>query len=173
MQEKDRRFVFTPENLEKASNIVAKYPTSRERSAILPLLDLAQRQSEGWLPQYVIEYVAEYLKMPYIRVLEIASFYSMFNLKPVGRYHIQLCGTTPCLLRGADEIAKICKTKLQIDFGQTTEDGKFTLSEVECLGACVCAPVVQINDDYYENLTPESFEKIIDELKKNKLSNLN
>lgn len=164
MQKSDSKFVFTPENLKKASEIVAKYPDSRERSAILPLLDLAQRQAGGWLPQPVIEYVADYLKMPYIRALEIASFYTMFNLKPVGKYHIQLCGTTPCLLRGADEVIGFCKNKLKIDLGQTTEDGKFTLTEVECLGACVDAPIAQINDDYYENLTPESIDKIIDDL---------
>ena len=163
---KEEKFEFTKENLKKANEIIAKYPEGRQRSAILPLLDLAQRQNNGWLSTDAIEHVADILKMPYIRALEVASFYTMFNLKPVGKYHIQVCGTTPCMLRGAEDIVKSCKSKLKIELGQTTKDGKFTLSEVECLGACVDAPIVQINDDYYENLTKESIEDLIDNLAK-------
>lgn len=165
----EEKFEFTKENLKRAKEIVEKYPATREKSAILPLLDIAQRQAGGWLPKYVIEYVADYLKMPYIRALEVASFYTMFNLKPVGKYHIQICTTTPCWLKGSDEIVQACKNRLEIEMGETTEDGKFTLSEVECLGACVNAPMMQVNDDYFEDLTPESTIELIDNLeKKNK-----
>lgn len=133
-----------------------KYPEGRQTSAVLPLLDLAQRQCGGWLPQDALEAVAHILQMPPIRVYEVASFYSMFNLKPVGKIHVQVCGTTPCWLKGAEEIKTTCEEHLGIQVGQTTADGQFTLTEVECLGACIHAPVMQIQDDYHENLTPES-----------------
>lgn len=165
---KKEEFEFSKENLKLAKEILAKYPTSREKSAILPLLDLAQRQAGGWLPQHVIEYVADFIKIPYIRALEVASFYTMFNLKPVGKYHLQVCTTTPCWLRGSGDIVNSCKNRLQIDVGETTKDGKFTLTEVECLGACINAPIMQVNDDYYEDLTPELTVKLIDSLEKNK-----
>lgn len=157
-------FEFNKENLDKAKKIISKYPEGRQRSAILPLLDLAQRQNGGWLSQKAIEYIADMLEIAHIRALEVASFYTMFNLKPLGKYHVQVCGTTPCWLRGADDIMKTCSKKLGIEKGQTTKDGLFTLSEVECLGACVDAPVVQINDDYFENLTSEKIEQILDNL---------
>jgi NADH-quinone oxidoreductase subunit E len=160
----EEKFEFNSENLKRAKNIISKYPKGREASAVLPLLDLAQRQNGGWLAKQSIEYVAEMLSMPYIRTMEVASFYTMFNLKPVGKYHVQVCGTTPCMLRGAEDIMQKCKKTLGISKGETSEDGMFTLSEVECLGACVDAPVVQINDDYYENLTPESLEEILNKL---------
>jgi NADH-quinone oxidoreductase subunit E len=159
-------FSFNTENLARAKAIVKKYPENRQRSAILPLLDMAQRQNGGWLSVEVIEYVADMLEMPYIRAYEVASFYSMFNLKPVGKYHIQICGTTPCWLRGAEDIKHACEKTLKIKCKETTKDGLFTLSEVECLGACVNAPVVQINDDYYEDLTVESINEVIKKLKK-------
>lgn len=157
------KFEFSNENLKKAKNFIAKFPEGRQKSAVLPLLDLAQRQSGGWLPQNVIEYVADFLQLPYMRVYEVASFYTMFNLKPVGKYHLQLCTTTPCWLRGSDEIKDACKKKLGIDVGETSKDGLFTLSEVECLGACVNAPILQINDDYFEDLTAAETEKLLEE----------
>lgn len=158
-------FIFTDENLQLADKFIKQYPPSRQRSAILPLLDLAQRQSGGWLPTAAIEYVAGKLAMPYIRAYEVASFYSMFNLKPVGKYHLQVCTTTPCWLRGSDDILKICENKLNIKLGETTPDGLFTLSEVQCLGACRVAPLIQINDDYYEDLDAEKTVKLLDKLK--------
>ncbi len=163
---KKEEFEFSKENLKLAKEILAKYPSSREKSAILPLLDLAQRQAGGWLPQHVIEYVADFIKIPYMRALEVASFYTMFNLKPVGEYHIQVCTTTPCWLKGSGDIVNSCKNRLQIEVGETTKDGKFTLTEVECLGACINAPMMQVNDDYFEDLTPESTVKLIDNLEK-------
>lgn len=157
-------FLFTPENKAVADSHIAKYPEGRQASAVLPLLDLAQRQCGGWLPQAAIEEVAKILGMPAIRVYEVASFYTMFNLKPVGKYHVQLCGTTPCWLRGAGDIKASCLDKLGIKEGEVTADGQFSVVEVECLGACVNAPMVQINDDFYEDLTPELMAKILDDL---------
>ncbi len=159
-----QNFFFTPENLAAAKKIIAKYPAGKQASAVLPLLDMAQRQAGGWLPRAAIAYVAELLEMPAIRAFEVASFYTMFNLEPVGKYLVQLCRTTPCWLKGGEAIARACEEKLGIKLGETTPDGLFTLKEVECLGACVNAPVMQINDDYYENLTPESVKVILSEL---------
>ena len=162
-------FAFTPENEAKAKTIVGRYPPGRQQSAIIPLLDLAQRQvgaetlTQGWLPVPVIEYVGAYLGMPYIRALEVATFYTMFNLRPVGRYHVQVCGTTPCMLRGSDDVLAACYAK-GMKKGQTTADGLFTLTEVECLGACANAPMVQINDDNYEDLTFETTSRILEAL---------
>ncbi|HEY0627051.1 MAG TPA: NADH-quinone oxidoreductase subunit NuoE [Allosphingosinicella sp.] len=162
-------FAFTAENEAQAKVVIGRYPPGRQQSAILPLLDLAQRQvgaetgTQGWLPVPVIEYVAAYLGMPYMRALEVATFYTMFNLRPVGRYHVQVCGTTPCMLRGSDDVFDACHKK-GMKKGQTTPDGLFTLSEVECLGACANAPMVQINDDNYEDLTFESTTAILDAL---------
>lgn len=157
-------FSLTPANQKKAEEIVAKYPKGRQRSATLPLLDLVQRQNGGWLSREALDFVAEYLELPAIRVYEVATFYTMFNLKPVGKNFIQVCRTTPCWLRGADQLTEACKKKLGIGLGETTKDGEFTLVEVECLGACVNAPMVQINDDYFEDLTPEMMEGMIDTL---------
>jgi NADH-quinone oxidoreductase E subunit len=157
-------FAFTPENRAKAEAAIAKYPAGRQASAVLALLDLAQRQSGGWLPRAAIEHVAGILEMPDMRAYEVATFYSMFNLKPVGTYLVQLCRTTPCWLRGSDGVRDACKAKLGIGIGETTADGKFTVVEVECLGACVNAPVVQINDDFYEDLTPRKIEDILERL---------
>ncbi|AAU03822.1 NADH-quinone oxidoreductase subunit NuoE [Rickettsia typhi] len=156
-------FAFDKKNLNLAETIIKKYPPNGKRSAILPLLDLAQRQNGGWLHISAIEYVANMLEMPYMRAYEVATFYSMFNLSPVGKYHIQVCTTTPCWLRGSDDIMKICEKKLAIKHKETTKDQKFTLSEIECLGACVNAPVVQINDDYYEDLNEAKMEKLIEQ----------
>ena len=157
-------FHFTPDNLARSKQIIAKYPAGRQASAVLPLLDMAQRQNGNWLSRAAMDVVAALLDMPPVRVYEVATFYSMFNLEPVGEHLIQICRTPSCWLRGADAIKKTCCQKLGIGLGETTADGKFTLKEVECLGACVNAPVVQINDDYHENLTPEGMDKILDDL---------
>jgi NADH-quinone oxidoreductase subunit E len=158
-----KKFTFTADNLVWAKTQIAKYPDGRQQSAVIPLLWRAQEQAGGWLPQKAIEYVAEVLGMARIRVLEVATFYTMFNLEPVGKYHVQLCGTTPCMLRGSEELKKVCQRRIG-DQHHVTADGKFSWIEVECLGACVNAPMAQINYDYYEDLTPETFEKVLDQL---------
>jgi NADH-quinone oxidoreductase subunit E len=169
IRERWASFAFTPDNEAKAKTFVGRYPPGRQQSAVIPLLDLAQRQvgadtgTQGWLPIPVIEYVARYLGMPYIRAYEVATFYTMFNLAPVGRFHVQVCGTTPCMLRGADDLFAACKAR-GLKKGRTSEDGLFTLSEVECLGACANAPMVQINDDNYEDLTEASMGAVLDAL---------
>jgi NADH dehydrogenase (ubiquinone) flavoprotein 2 len=154
--EQPKEFAFTPENLEKAKAVLAKYPAVRQQSAVMPLLDLAQRQCGGWLPRVAMDVVADMLSMPRIKAYEVATFYSMYNLKPVGKHFVQVCTTTPCWLVGSENVVNACKKHLGIGLGETTADGKFTLVEVECLGACVNAPMAQINDDYYEDLTPEN-----------------
>jgi NADH-quinone oxidoreductase subunit E len=156
-------FSFTIENLDWAKGEIAKYPEGRQASAIIALLWRAQEQAGGWLPQKAIEHVADLLGMPKIRALEVATFYTMFNLAPVGQFHVQVCGTTPCVLRGADKLIKLCHDTVGEQL-EVTADGKLSWIEVECLGACVNAPVAQINYDYYEDLTPESFTKILDDL---------
>ncbi|MBB3955170.1 NADH-quinone oxidoreductase subunit NuoE [Novosphingobium sediminicola] len=162
-------FVWTEANAAKAKEIVARYPEGRQRSASMPLLDLAQRQvgaetnTQGWLPIPVMEYVANYLDMPIIRVVEVATFYTMYNLVPVGKFHVQVCGTTPCMLRGSDDLISVCKAK-KMPTGSVSEDGLWTFTEVECMGNCSSAPMVQINDDNYEDLTVERFEGILDAL---------
>lgn len=157
-------FEFSEENKEKIKEILQRYPEGRQASAILPLFDLAQRQCEGWLPPSAIEKITEMLGVPLMRGYEVATFYTMFNLKPVGRYHVQICGTTPCMLRGSENLKSICKQYLGVESGETTADGLFTVKEVECIGACVNAPVVQINDDYFEDLTGETFQKLLEDL---------
>jgi NADH-quinone oxidoreductase subunit E len=162
--EQPASFEFTPENLEKARAHIAKYPPGRQASAVLPLLDLAQRQQGGWLPRAAMDHVALLLGMPPIRVYEVATFYTMFNLRPVGRWFLQACTTTPCWLRGSDDIVAACKKKLGIGVGESTADGQFTLVEVECLGACVNAPILQVNDDFYEDIDGPATEKLLDAL---------
>ncbi len=161
-------FEFSEKNKKKLTDILTRYPEGRQASAILPLFELAQRQCGGWLPGSAIEKITQMLGLPVIRGYEVATFYTMFNLKPVGKYHLQVCGTTPCMLRGSEDLKAACQKKLSIGLGETTKDGLFTLSEVECIGACVNAPVVQINDDFYEDLTKESFIKLLDDLKEGK-----
>ena len=162
-------FAWIDANAAKQVEIIGRYPPGRQHSAILPLLDLAQRQvgaetqTQGWLPIPVIEYVARQIDMPYIRALEVASFYTMFNLAPVGRYHVQVCGTTPCMLAGSDDVFRACKDK-GLSKGHTTADGLFTLTEVECMGTCANAPMVQINDDNFEDLTYDSMSAILEAL---------
>jgi len=163
--EQPASFDFTPENLERAQAHIAKYPSGRQASAVLPLLDLAQRQHGGWLPRAAMDRVAEMLEMAPIRVYEVATFYTMFNLRPVGRYLLQVCTTTPCWLRGSDEVVRACRNKLHIGVGGTTPDGLFSLVEVECLGACVNAPILQVNDDFYEDLDGPATEVLLDALR--------
>jgi NADH-quinone oxidoreductase subunit E len=162
--EQPEGFAFTPENLEWAKGQIKKYPQGREASAVLPILWRAQEQMGGWLPEPALRYVANMLSLAYIRVYEIATFYTMFNLAPVGRYYVQVCGTTPCWLRGANAIKDTCR-RLIGEPGHVTPDGLFSWIEVECLGACVNAPLAQINKYYYEDLTPESLERILENLK--------
>ncbi|TMJ76975.1 MAG: NADH-quinone oxidoreductase subunit NuoE [Alphaproteobacteria bacterium] len=158
-------FEFTPVNVERARAHIAKYPPGREASAVLPLLDLAQRQMGGWVPRAAMDYVAGLLGVAPIRVYEVATFYTMFNLRPVGRYLLQVCTTTPCWLRGSDAVVAACEKKLGIGIGGKTEDGLFSMIEVECLGACVNAPILQVNDDFYEDLDGPSTEALIDALR--------
>ncbi|MCK5275842.1 MAG: NADH-quinone oxidoreductase subunit NuoE [Alphaproteobacteria bacterium] len=160
------QFEFTADNVEKANAFIARYPEGRQRSAVMPLLDLAQRQNGGWLPDGAVETIAGILGMAPIRVLEVATFYSMYKLAPVGKHRINVCTTTPCWLRGSDEVVHACKTSLGIEIGETTADGEFTLAEVECAGACVNAPVVEIGDEYYEDVDAESMTRIIEALKR-------
>lgn len=156
-------FDFTPENKDWLDKQIAKYPDGRQASAVVPALWQAQKQNNYWLPQKAIEKVAEILGMPKIRVLEVATFYTMFNLEPVGKYYIQLCGTTPCMLCGSDDLIKVLERRVGPQRKVTT-DGLFSWLEVECLGACCNAPMVQINDDFFEDLTPHNFEKLLDDL---------
>ena len=162
-------FAWTPENATQVGTILARYPDTRKASAIMPLLWLAQEQmaattGSAWLPVPVIEYVAGSIGMPYMRAYEVATFYTMYNLTPIGRFHVQVCGTTPCLLRGSDDLLRACQDKGLVDHGGTTPDGLFTLTEVECLGACANAPMVQINADNYEDLDYTSMTAILEAL---------
>jgi NADH-quinone oxidoreductase E subunit len=159
-------FAFTPENLQKAKAEIAKYPAGRQASAVLGLLDLAQRQHDNWLPRAAMDEVADILEMARIRVYEVATFYTMFNLRPVGKHLLQICTTTPCWLRGSEEVVAACKKKLGIEMRETTPDGLFTMMEVECLGGCVNAPIIQVNDDFYEDLDGPSTEALLDALKR-------
>jgi NADH-quinone oxidoreductase subunit E len=162
-----KSFKFTAENARWAKQQIAKYPKGRQASAVIPLLWRAQRQNGGWVSEPAIRHVADMLDMAYIRVLEIATFYTMFNLSPVGEHLVQLCGTTPCWLRGADDLKATCRREIG-EPGKISDDGKFTWVEVECLGACVNAPMVQINDDYYEDLDATSFADILSQLRDGK-----
>ena len=164
----DDRFEFTGRFLEEAKRNIAKYPAHRKQSAVLALLFLAQEQNHEHghhVTSAAMHAISEMLEMPYIRVYEVASFFTMVNLKPVGKFHIQLCGTTPCMLRGAEALMDAIAEKYGIHHGETTEDGLFTVTEVECLGACCNAPMVQINDDFYEDLTPELLVNVLETLR--------
>lgn len=161
-----QKFEFSPENVARAEAHIAKYPEGRQASAVLPLLDLAQRQNGGWVSRGAMTYIADMLGMAEIRVYEVATFYTMVNLQPVGKYLIQLCRTTPCWLCGSDDLRDACKDVLGIGVGESTADGMFTLVEVECLGACVNAPIVQINDDFYEDLSAGRMKEILDMLRR-------
>ena len=163
-----KEFIFSVENLKKIEDILKKYPEKNKKSAVMPLLYLAQRQNKNWIPLAAIKYIAKYLSMPYISVYEIATFYTMYNLAPVGNYFIQGCTTTPCLIRGADKIVKICKNKIASNQNEISIKGSCSWVEVECLGACVSAPMLQINDDYYEDIDEKSAREILDSLINNK-----
>ena len=163
-----KNFSFSAKAEKKIEVIMKKYPNDRQASAVMPLLDLAQREAGGWLPVSALETVADKVGLAYMRVLEIASFYTMYNLKPVGKWHLQLCGTTPCWLRGSDDILKAIFDTLKLKPNETSKNGEFTLTPVECLGACVNAPILQVNDDFYEDLDYESTKKLIDSLIENK-----
>ena len=144
------------------------YPKNYRESSIMPLLSMAQSQNDGWLPKKAIEYVSKFLNVPEMKVLEIATFYSMYNLSPVGKHHIEICTTSPCMLRGSDNLLEKLKNWIGINTGEITDDNKFSLNRVECLGACVNAPVVKINKNYYEDLDLQSFEELINKLSNNK-----
>ena len=161
-------FSFSNENLLKAKDIVKMYPKNYRESSIMPLLSMAQSQNDGWLPKKAIEYVSKFLNVPEMKVLEIATFYSMYNLSPVGKHHIEICTTSPCMIRGSDNLLEKLKNWIGINTGEITDDNKFSLNRVECLGACVNAPVVKINENYYEDLDLQSFEELINKLSNNK-----
>ena len=163
----NKNFEWSKDNFSKITNILKKYPSNKIQSAVIPLLDLAQRQNNGWLSKNSMEKVAETLSMSYIRVLEVATFYSMFNLEPIGKNFVQICRTTPCWLRGSDKLSKVAQEVCDTKVGGTSEDNNFTVVEVECLGACCNAPMIQINDDYYEDLNEDNFRKLLIELKSN------
>lgn len=159
-------FEFTPANVALARSIIARYPAGRQASAVMPLLALAQKQHDNWLPKVAMDYVAAMLDMPPIRVYEVATFYTMYNHAPVGRHLVELCTTTPCWLRGSEQVVSACEKHLGVKLGETTPDGVFTLREAECLGACVNAPMAQIGEIFYEDLTPENVVALLDTLKR-------
>ena len=163
-----KEFLFSEENLIKIKDILKKYPEKNKKSAVMPLLYLAQKQNENWIPLAAIKYIAKQLSMPYISVYEVATFYTMYNLAPVGKHFIQVCTTTPCLIRGADKIVKICKEKISPNENEISKNGNCSWLEVECLGACVSAPMMQVNDNYYEDLDEKSTREILESLMSNK-----
>ena len=161
-------FDFTKENKDAAEKILKKYPENRKKSAVMPFLYLAQRQNENWIPLAAMKYIAKYLSISYINVYEVATFYTMYNLSPVGKYFIQVCTTSPCLIRGADKIVKACKEKISVTENTISKNGKCSWMEVECLGACVSSPMMQINQDYYEDLDEKNTIEILDSLMNDK-----
>ena len=163
-KEQPDKFEFNPKNLEIANKIISNYPKGKQKSAVMPLLYIAQNQNENWIPLAAIKYIAKVLSMPYIKVYEVATFYSMYNLSPVGKYFVQICTTTPCMIRGAYKLVEVCKEKISEKEKSLSKDGKCSWMEVECLGACVNAPMMQINEDYYEDLDKEKCEKIINQI---------
>ena len=162
------KFEFTESNLELAKKILEKYPENRKKSAVMPLLNLAQSQNDNWLPLAALKHIGKFLSMPYINVYEIATFYTMYNLAPVGKYFVQVCTTSPCALRGANNIIKICQEKISKNPNELSENGLCSWTEVECLGACVNAPMIQANNDYYEDLDDSNTKKILDSFINNK-----
>ena len=161
------KFVFTKENVQVADKIIKNYPDGKKQSAVMALLYLAQRQNNNWIPLSAVKFIAKYLNMPYIKVYEVATFYSMYNLSPVGDKFIQVCTTTPCMIRGAYKLVEACKEKISKDENKISASGKCSWVEVECLGACVNAPVIQINDDYFEDLNKDKMCSIIDKIEMN------
>ena len=163
-KDQPEKFEFNLQNLEAAKRILSNYPKGKEKSAVMALLYIAQRQNNNWIPLSAIKYIAKFLNMPYIKVYEVATFYSMYNLSPVGNFHVQICTTTPCMIRGAYKIVDVCKKKISEKENVLSENGNCSWTEVECLGACINAPMMQINNDYYEDLDIKQSEKIIDEV---------
>ena len=161
-----QNFIFSNENLKKAEEILKRYPKKNKKSAVMPFLYLAQKQNDNWIPLAAMKYIAKLLSMPYISVYEVATFYTMYNLSPVGKHFVQVCTTTPCLIRGADKIVKLCKEKISPNENEVSNKSNCSWMEVECLGACVNAPMMQINDDYYEDLDKEKTLKILDKILK-------
>ena len=168
-KEQPETFEFNEKSMEAANKIVSNYPDGRQQSAVMALLYIAQRQHDNWIPLKAMKYIAKFLDMPYIKVYEVATFYSMYNLSPVGKYFFQVCTTTPCMLRGAYDLVKVCKKKISEKENELSEDGKISWMEVECLGACVNAPMMQVNEDYYEDLNDKKLEEIIDIIYQNKI----
>ena len=166
-KDQPKSFEFNNKNLESAKKIISNYPNGKQQSAVMALLYIAQRQNDNWIPLSAMKYIAKMLEMPYIKVYEVATFYTMYNLAPVGDYFFQVCTTTPCMIRGAYKLVDVCKKKISEKESEITENGKASWMEVECLGACVNAPMIQINDDYFEDLNEEKLEKIIDQINKN------
>ena len=166
-KDQPKSFEFNNKSLEAAKKIISNYPKGKQQSAVMALLYIAQRQNDNWIPLSAMKYIAKMLEMPYIKVYEVATFYTMYNLAPVGDYFFQVCTTTPCMIRGAYKLVDVCKKKISERESEITENGKASWMEVECLGACVNAPMIQINDDYFEDLNEEKLEKIIDQINKN------
>ena len=168
-KEQPETFKFNDKSMEAANKIVSNYPDGKQQSAVMALLYIAQRQNGNWIPLQAMKYIAKFLDMPYIKVYEVATFYSMYNLSPVGKYFFQICTTTPCMLRGAYDLVKVCKNKISEKENVLSDDGKISWMEVECLGACVNAPMMQVNDDYYEDLNDKKLEEIIETIYQNKI----
>ena len=167
-KEQPEKFEFNSSSLKEANSVIAKYPKDKQQSAVMALLYIAQRQNNNWIPLAAIKYIANFLDMPYIKVYEVATFYTMYNLAPVGNYFFQVCTTTPCMLRGAYKLVDVCKNKIAENENEISNDGNISWIEVECLGACVNAPMLQINDDYFEDLDEKKLEKIIENIKNGK-----
>ena len=167
-KEQPETFKFNDKSMEAANKIVSNYPDGKQQSAVMALLYIAQRQNDNWIPLQAMKYIAKFLDMPYIKVYEVATFYSMYNLSPVGKYFFQVCTTTPCMLRGAYDLVKVCKNKISEKENVLSDDGKISWMEVECLGACVNAPMMQVNEDYYEDLNDKKLEEIIETIYQNK-----
>ena len=163
-----KKFEFNDRNIELAKKMINNYPEGKQQSAVMPLLYLAQRQNNNWIPLAAMKYIAKFLSMPYIKVYEVATFYSMYNLTPVGKFFYQVCTTTPCMLRGAYKLVDVCKKKISNKENEISSDGNSSWMEVECLGACINAPMIQINDEYYEDLDEKKLENIIEQTMKGK-----
>ena len=163
-KDQPENFKFNSKSLIAAEKVISNYPEGKQQSAVMALLYIAQRQNDNWIPLSAMKYIAKYLEMPYIKVYEVATFYTMYNLAPVGKYFFQVCTTTPCMIRGAYKLVEACKEKISVNQNEYNEEKKCSWTEVECLGACVNAPMMQINDDYYEDLDKKKTLKILDEI---------